>query len=83
MDERSLIRQMIHNAKIVTIKNSDIGKCPHVIMVPEHYNNDGTCRCNDADHQDMEEWGYKWDGKSWIAPEEEDNDEEFDVGGEG
>jgi|TARA_Y100000310_G_scaffold282040_1_gene302991 hypothetical protein len=73
----------LKKAKIVIMRHSDIRKCPHVIMVPEHYNNDGTCRCNDADHQDMKEWGYEWDGKSWIAPEEEDNDEEFDVGGEG
>lgn len=43
------------------IKQSDIGKCPHFIMVPEHYREDGTCKCNDPVEQAMmiKKWGYK------------------------
>lgn len=45
------------------IKQSDIGKCPHVIFMPEHYRADGTCKCNDPDEKIMKEWGYRWDDK--------------------
>jgi len=42
------------------IRQSDIGKCPFVIMVPEHYREDGSCKCNDPEHRKMmiKEWGY-------------------------
>ena len=70
----------LRKKKVVFINHLDIHKCPHVIMVPEHYNNDGSCRCNDEDHQDMKEWGYEWDGESWIAPEEEEEEESCDSG---
>jgi hypothetical protein len=43
------------------LKQSDILKCPYCIMMPEHYNQDGTCRCTDPTHTEMKEWGYKWD----------------------
>lgn len=50
------------------IKQSDIGKCPHVIFVPEHYRDDGTCKCNDPAATEMKEWGYRWSKKKrqWI-----------------
>lgn len=43
-----------------TIKQSDIAKCPHFIMVPEHYREDGTCKCNDPVEQArmIKDWGY-------------------------
>jgi len=43
------------------IKQSDIGKCKFFIMGPSHYREDGTCKCNDPEHQKMmiKEWGYK------------------------
>lgn len=43
-----------------TIKHSDIGKCPHVILVPDHYREDGSCKCDDAEHRKMmiKKWGY-------------------------
>ena len=47
------------------IEQSAIKACPHFIMVPEHYHADGSCRCNDPDHPEMEKWGYKWNGKAW------------------
>jgi len=50
------------------IAQNDMRKCPHFIMAFEHYRSDGTCRCNDPDHSEMEEWGYKWDASlgRWI-----------------
>jgi len=43
------------------IKQSDLLKCPHVILVAEHYRDDGTCKCDDPVEQKrmIEEWGYK------------------------
>lgn len=42
------------------IKQSDISKCPFVILVPEHYRADGSCKCDDADERKrmIEEWDY-------------------------
>ena len=42
------------------VKESDIDKCSHFIMVPEHYRTDGSCKCNDPEEQAMmiKEWGY-------------------------
>jgi hypothetical protein len=42
------------------IKQSDMLKCPHCIIAFEHYRPDGSCRCNDENHKEMKEWGYKW-----------------------
>ena len=47
------------------IKQSDIGKCPHCILVTEHYRNNGTCRCNDPKHTEMKLWGYTWKDGTW------------------
>ncbi len=49
------------------IKQSDIGKCPHVIMISEHYREDGSCKCNDPDHRKMmiKKWGYS--KKSFVG----------------
>ena len=40
-----------------------IVKCPFFIMVPEHYREDGTCKCDDPEHRRMmiREWGYAVD----------------------
>lgn len=51
------------------IKHSDIARCRFSILVPEHYRNDGSCKCDDPEHRRMmcksEEdggWGYsEWD----------------------
>jgi hypothetical protein len=56
---------------VKTINQSDMLKCPHVIMVAEHYRDDGTCRCNDPTHIEMAEWGYKWNGHLWISDGDE------------
>jgi hypothetical protein len=47
------------------IKQSDMLACPHCIMVPAHYRLDGSCRCDDPAHSEMDEWGYHWDGFHW------------------
>ena len=56
------------NGQIVNvreIRHSDLARCPHTILMPEHYRNDGTCKCGDKSHSIMAEWGYEWDGKRW------------------
>ncbi len=47
-------------SNIRSIKQSDIGRCPHVILLPEHYREDGSCLCDDPDHRKrmIKEWGY-------------------------
>lgn len=53
------------------IKQRDMLKCPHCIMVPEHYREDGTCKCDDPVEQAkmVKEWGYKKsDFKTLFAP---------------
>lgn len=45
------------------LPQSAIGKCPHFIFMPEHYRKDNTCRCDDKEHKEMGEWGYKWNDK--------------------
>lgn len=47
-----------------------VGTCPLFILVPEHYRDDGTCRCDDEHHTNMHHWGYVWDGQRWRRPEE-------------
>jgi hypothetical protein len=46
------------NARIV--KHSDISACPHVIFMPEHYRDDGSCKCDDVQERAkmIREWGY-------------------------
>lgn len=48
-------------ASVRVIQQSSMLACPHCIMVPEHYRDDGSCRCNDSSHVDMKAWGYRWD----------------------
>lgn len=54
------------------IKQSDLLKCPHVILVAEHYRPDGSCRCDDPEHKDMQTWGYVWDAgvRLWVDSDE-------------
>ncbi len=42
------------------IRQEDIVACPHVIMVPEHYRDNGSCKCNDPEERAMmiREWEY-------------------------
>jgi hypothetical protein len=58
--------------KVRMLKTADMLKCPHVIIMPEHYREDGSCKCNDPDNTVMVEWGYVWDdaAKQWVSPPE-------------
>jgi hypothetical protein len=40
--------------------------------MPEHYDDDGKCRCTDPRHTLMREWGYTWnpDAKRWADNEQ-------------
>jgi hypothetical protein len=60
--------ELLRNAKVTILKHSDIRKCPHVIFMPEHYREDGTCRCDDRTAKVMKEWGYRWSTKKklWV-----------------
>ena len=64
MDEHEIEFGTLHPDGTLTnvryIKQSDVGKCPYYIMVPEHYRTDGSCKCDDPDEQAMmiREWGY-------------------------
>jgi hypothetical protein len=42
------------------IRREDIAKCRFVILIPDHYREDGTCKCNDREHRTMmiREWEY-------------------------
>lgn len=64
MNEHKIQFSTLHSDGTVTnvrdIKQADMGKCPFYIMVPEHYRGDGSCKCDDPEHQKMmiKEWGY-------------------------
>ena len=42
------------------ISLADIQRCRFSIIVPEHYRDDGSCKCNDAEHRKMmiRDWEY-------------------------
>ena len=56
------------------IPQSTFANCPFFIMVPEHYREDGTCKCNDPEYRKMmmKEWGYRKSSfvKAGIIPRE-------------
>jgi hypothetical protein len=47
------------------IRQSDVQRCPHFILLGEHYREDGTCRCNDPEATEMVGWGYTWKDGQW------------------
>jgi len=54
---------IIHNR---TISRESMLACPYTIMMPDHYRDDQSCRCDDPGHLEMIEWEYKWNGTKWI-----------------
>lgn len=46
---------------IKKINQSDILKCNFAILSPDHYREDGTCKCDDRDHRKkmIKDWGYE------------------------
>jgi hypothetical protein len=61
--------------RVFTMKHSMIRACPHLIMVPEHYRVDGTCRCDDPTHTEMADWEYKWNGVQWVGTDYNNEEE--------
>jgi len=51
------------------ISQNSIKRCPHFILVPEHYRPNETCKCDDRNESVMSEWGYKWSNRlsQWIT----------------
>lgn len=62
-DEQDHIIKSLREGQIRMLKQSDIMKCPHVIMLPSHYREDGTCKCDDPEERKMmiAEWDYTED----------------------
>lgn len=50
----------LKSGKIRRIKQSDMRKCPFFIMMMEHYRDDGSCKCDDAEHRKymIKNWEY-------------------------
>lgn len=55
-----LVDGQVVESDVREISQVNIAACPHVIMVADHYREDGTCKCNDPEEQKMmiDEWGY-------------------------
>lgn len=67
------IEDDLKNDKIILMSHEQIAACPFLIMTPEHYNPDGSCKCSDREHAIMVEWGYHWDEQTqrWLGEEDE------------
>lgn len=53
--------EILKHGTIRYIHQAAILKCPFAIMMPEHYNDDGTCKCTDKHHRDtvmIPQWEY-------------------------
>ena len=67
MSDREIVFQrMTLDGKVThvrTLTRGQIDKCRFVILVPEHYRDDGTCKCDDAEHRAhmIAEWDYTLD----------------------
>lgn len=48
------------NGYSTTMRQSDLSRCPFFILMPEHYREDGTCKCDNPEHREMmiREWEY-------------------------
>ncbi len=47
-----------------TISLRMIRACPYLILLPEHYREDGSCRCDDPEAPEMVRGGYTWDAEA-------------------
>jgi hypothetical protein len=47
-----------------------LSTCPLGILAPQHFREDGTCRCDDPKHVEMKRWGWVWNERQgrWEAP---------------
>ena len=48
-------------SNVKELAQSSIGNCPFFIFIPDHYREDGTCKCTNAKerHMMIKEWGYR------------------------
>lgn len=53
-------------SNVQVLNQADLLRCPHAILVAEHYRTDGTCKCNDPKEKVMHEWGYRWDREAKV-----------------
>jgi hypothetical protein len=61
----TLVGGKLKETEVRVVRYSDIGKCPHLIMSPTHFRDDGSCKCNDPNEKVMQEWGYRWRNGKW------------------
>jgi len=56
-------------AEVKVMQVKDIQRCPFLILVPRHYRDDGSCRCDDRLHTEMAQWGYRWSKQKqrWVS----------------
>lgn len=49
--------------RILSSKQIDPSRCPHFILVGDHYREDGSCKCDDAQHRQymIDNWDYSQD----------------------
>jgi hypothetical protein len=47
------------------IRQADVRACAHFILLPEHYRENGTCRCDDPEAGEMLLAGYVWRDGRW------------------
>ena len=45
---------------------ADVRRCAHLILDPDHYRDDGSCRCDDPEHASMRDWGYRWNPSAGV-----------------
>jgi hypothetical protein len=62
-----LVNLDVRDGELVEISAREINprRCPHLILVGEHYRDDGSCKCDDPNEKIMKKWGYKWRNGAW------------------
>lgn len=68
-----IIFNVLRDGKIASttiIRNWSVRNCFHTILVPEHYNEDGSCKCRDKSDPNMPKDGYVWsdEERRWVSP---------------
>jgi len=63
MENQVMFGTLRSDGSVVDIRKmpqSTFSNCPFFIMMPEHYREDGSCRCNDPEYRKkvMKGWGY-------------------------
>ena len=48
-----------------TISFDVLARCPKFLFSPDHYRDDGSCKCNDPNHDVMRDHGYVFENGGW------------------